>query len=426
MADEDQRITVLKTSAGIPVVVEKMKDSGSAAYTVAVNTGSRDETKDIFGISHLLEHVVFRETETRSSYQMAKEMEAAGGELNAFTSKEITAFYGITIKETADVAREMVADIVAHPKINENDVEMEKKIVLQEISMVRNDPETYIHDLFAQTVWKGHKLSQDEAGEVDIVKKLGSKELREYYENYYKANNFAVFAVGDIDPEETVAWAEENFDNLSGGTVNQRSAPTTYKANYDRIVSKSDHCYIAMGFPSFDACHPDKEVATLLSAILGSGTSSRLFQSVREEKGLVYSIYNSTDQNSDAASMGTYMSATVDNAIEAMETTASTYKKLRDEGLEPGELQRFKNLIKGATVRAMESSSQRMYRLTRNYMLTGKPEPYENRLAAMDKITEEDVMRVAGDILRADRLNLTLYGESNRKLKKFSPDQLDL
>lgn len=148
-------ITVSRTSGGIPVVTESVPGSQSAGYMICVATGSRDETEGMFGISHLLEHTVFRETGTRDSYQMAKEIEGAGGEINAFTGREMTAFYGVTIKETAEVAMDIVGEIVADPKIDEEDTELEKKIVLQELSMVKSEPETYIRDLFESQLWRG-------------------------------------------------------------------------------------------------------------------------------------------------------------------------------------------------------------------------------------------------------------------------------
>jgi predicted Zn-dependent peptidase len=423
MTDE---IAIKRTAAGIPVVAERIADSRSAGYMVAVGTGSRDESEDVMGISHLLEHVVFRATKTRSSYQMAKEMEGAGGELNAFTSKECTAFYGVTMNETAAVARDMVSDIVANPLINEEDVQLEKKIVLQEISMVRNDPESYIHDLFSRTMWRGHKLAQDEAGEIDIVKGLGSKELRAYYEDRYKVQNMAVFAAGDVDIDETVEWAEEKFDPMTGGSGIVRTAPSIPGAKYDFIPRKEDHCYVAMGFPAYGADSKDRAAVLLLSALLGSGTSSRLFQGVREEKALVYSIFTSVEQSCDASSVGTYMSATEDNVIEAVETTARIFGDLRDDGPDAGELQRARNLVKGATIRSVESTENRLYRLTRNFMLLGKPESYTDRLAAMDKVTEEDIRRVAKDLIRADRLNMTVLAPQSRHLRKFDLSSLSL
>ena len=419
-------ITSSSTSGGVPVVVENIPGSQSAAFMIGVATGSRDEHPEIFGLSHLLEHTVFRETETRDSYQMAKEMEGAGGELNAFTGREMTAFYGITIKETAPTAMDMVGDIVAHPKINEEDTELEKKIVLQELSMIRNEPDSYIHDLFESTLWRGHPLCQDEGGDEKIVAGLTSADLRAYYDEKYRIPNLAVYAAGSIDVDETVRWAEETLDGMSGGARNQRSAPSAPKSEYRFVKGDAEHCHVAMGFPSYGASHPDRMAASMVSAVLGSGTSSRLFQAVREKKALVYSIYTTVSQNSDASSLTSYMSCTDKNVVEAIETVATVISGFLREGLEKGELERAKRLVKGANVRNMESTEHRLYRLGVNHMLNGSTETLEDRLARIDAVTEDDVMRVAQDLLREDRLNTVVLGKGNREIRNYDASALTL
>ncbi|MDR1690514.1 MAG: insulinase family protein, partial [Candidatus Methanoplasma sp.] len=302
----NENISFARTSGGIPVLVEKIPGSESAGFMVGVRTGSRDEDKSVMGISHLLEHVVFRATKSRSSYQMAKEMEGAGGEMNAFTGREMTAYYGVTIKETKDVAKDTVSDVVANPLINDDDVELEKKIVIQELSMIENEPEAYIHDLASSHMWRGHPLSQDEGGTVEIVKGLTFKELREYYGERYGIPNLSVFAAGAVEMEEALAWAEEKFDGLSGKKEIKRSKPSTPKAGYSFTKNNSEHYHVAMGFPAYDPDHKDRVPLSLLSAIIGSGTSSRLFQEVREKKALVYSVYSTVEQHSDSGALCTY------------------------------------------------------------------------------------------------------------------------
>lgn len=215
-----------------------------------MRTGSRDEREGIFGISHLLEHTVFRATESMDSYEMAKVMEGAGGELNAFTSKEMTGYYGITLAETGRVAMDMVADIVAHPLINEKDTELEKEIVLQEISMVRNDPETYVQDLFEENLWRGSPLGWDEAGSEEAVGALTHRDLREYYADRYGRPNIAVFATGEFDRDAVAGWAEESFGAMEAPTVPRRERPVQHGADYSYVEHHSEHVQIAMGFPT--------------------------------------------------------------------------------------------------------------------------------------------------------------------------------
>lgn len=419
-------ISVSKTGGGIPVITEYIPGCESSGYMVAVGTGSRDETEDIFGLSHLLEHVVFRETKTRTSYQMAKEMEGAGGELNAFTGREMTAYYGVTIRETKDVAKEMVSDIVSNPMINDEDVEMEKKIVLQELSMIENEPESYIHDLFPSHMWRGHPLSQDEGGSPEIVAGLTREQIRGYYEERYGIPNISVFAAGNVEHEDTVVWAEEKFDGMSGRKAIVRSPPEMPGSSYNFVKNKSEHCHMGIGFPAYAPKDSLKMPAALLSAMLGSGTSSRLFQEVREKRALVYSVYTTTEQYSDAASMTTYMSSTDGNVTEALEAAVKIFALVKKEGLEAGELARTKRLIKGATVRAMESTGRRMFRLGRDYVINGECITLEQRLKAIDAVTEDQVAEAAEDIMRASRLNITVLGKGNKAIRELDISSFDL
>lgn len=414
-----------KTSAGIPVYVQRNPKCKNSGYMVLTRTGSRDEKEGNYGISHLLEHVVFRATKTKTSFQMAKEIEGAGGEDNAFTSKENTAFYALTISETKKVAKDFVADIIRNPLLAEKDTEMEKKIVKQEISMCENDPESYIMDLFEEVVWNGHDLGRDIAGTRASVDALTYKDLREYYEAKYKVPNLYVFAYGDVQSKDVVNWASDNFDDIGMTKENKRKKPTIKSSVYKHYKRKEDHCYVELGFRGFDAKSKEKYALRILSSILGSGSSSRLFQSVREEKALVYAIFNSLEQYTDCSTMGTVFYSTKDNVLEAIDTTIETFRKLKDEGLVSDELQRSKNLLKGALIRGSESTGNALYSLAKNTMLTGKPVTIDERLAALDAVTEEDVMKVADKIMRPNGINVVMFGSDVKSMKKFSVDQLD-
>lgn len=420
------RIVSEKTKAGIPVVTERNPGSSSAGFMVVANTGSRDESRGEWGVSHLLEHVVFRATDARTSFQMSKEMEGAGGEMNAFTGKEITAFYGVTIKDTSDVAMELVADVFCNPLINPSDVEMEKKIVLQEISMCENDPSSYIHDLFAETMWGDHELAHNEAGTSEIVRGLDAEDLRRYYEERYVRPGIAVFACGDVDPGKVMDWAEECFDPMPCGNVRGRTPPKVVDGGYRHYERREDHCYVGMGFPAYDAGDARRPALTMLNAVLGSGSSSRMFQQVREERALVYSVYNYIDQNSDGSSIGTFFSSTEGNVLEAIEAVGGVLRGIREEGITEEELSKARNLVKGANIRRSESTEHELYRLASGTMLTGRPATIDSWIEKMDAVTAEDVMAVADDVIRGDLLTVAMYGRKVRSMKRFSPSQVEL
>lgn len=419
-------IELTKTSGGIPVLTENIPYSASAGFLVAVRTGSRDEYDGIYGLSHLLEHTVFRETKTRNSFEMAKEMEGAGGELNAFTSKEMTAYYGITLAETADVAMKLVGDIVANPLLSEKDTELEKEIVLQELSMVKSEPESYIHDLYEENLWNGYDLGRDEGGTADTVSPLTNVDLRKYYEERYGRPNLAVFATGNIDREAVVRWAEETFDPMSVSVVNERKAPAAPGARYTCTDHAAEHINIGFGFPLEKMDAKERITSKVLGAVMGAGTSSRLFQNVREKNALVYSIYSRAQTYSDAGHITAYMSCTPKNVIKSMQETARSFSEFKRNGFEREELQRVKNLLKGAVARASETTDHRIYKMCVAYMTHGKASSTAETLAVIDSVTEDDVMAAAQKYLRADALNISVLGRCGKTVQAFDASSLEI
>jgi len=339
--------------------------------------------------------------------------------MNAFTSKEMTAYYGVTLDKTSSVAQDLVADICLHPNLLQKDIDTEKKIVLQEISMWVNDPESYIHKLFSEVLWSGHALSQNEAGEEKVVMSLNEGDLQDYFKDRYRSPNITVFACGNVDEGEVKDWAAKNFDDVQGGKRPERHSPTCNGENFKIYPREGDHSYVAMGFPAYDSKHPRRAALRLLNTIMGGGMSSRLFQTVREDKGLVYSVYNSSDQYSDAGNLGTFFSSTEENVVEAMEIIAREYRLFKEEGLHKGELQRAKNLIGGSMAKNMESTSARLYRLTRDFMLRGKVRTFDEEMNLLESTTEEEVMQVAEELLHANRMTAVIYGREADELRNL-------
>ena len=423
---QDMPIELTKTVGGIPVLTEKIPYSANAGFLVAVRTGSRDEYEGIYGLSHLLEHTVFRETKTRTSFEMAKEMEGAGGELNAFTAKEMTGYYGITLGSTADVAMKLVGDIVANPLINEKDTALEKEIVLQELSMVKSEPESYVHDLFEENLWDGNELGRDEGGTEETVKPLTHNDLRKYYDERYGRPNLAVFATGNVDQDEVVRWAEETFDPMEAKVVNERTAPSIPKAKYTCTEHNSEHINIGFGFPLGKLESRERAVVKLMGAVIGSGTSSRLFQNVREKNALVYSIYNDTHCYSDAGYVSAFMSCTGKNVIKSLQETTKSYSEFKKNGLEKGELERTKNLLSGAVARSTETTDNRIYRMCVGYMTHGSVSSTAEYLDLINSITEDEIMSAAEKYLTSERLNITVLGRCGKKVQEFDAQSLEI
>ena len=214
MAVSDE-ITTNLTPAGIPVVVERLPDFHSASLSVYLGTGSRDEDERQAGIAHMLEHMLFKGTARRTARQMSEDVEAAGGEMNGYTTKEVTSYQVCALDETADVAQDILADMVLNPLLDASCLATEKNVVLQEINMMQNDPDDYIHVLFAETLWGGHPMGRSEAGSAATVSSLTERDVKEFFQQHYRPPRMAVVAVGNVDPARVVDWASESFDDLA-------------------------------------------------------------------------------------------------------------------------------------------------------------------------------------------------------------------
>ena len=312
-----------------------------------------------------------------------------------------------------------MADICLNPNLLQKDIDTEKKIVLQEISMWENDPESYIHKLFSEVLWSGHALSQNEAGEEKVVMSLNEEHLQDYFNDRYRSPNVSVFACGNVDERQVKDWATQNFDSVHGGSRPERISPKSGGESFKIYPREGDHSYVAMGFPAYDSKHPLRAALRLLNTIKGGGMSSRLFQTVREDRGLVYSVYNSGDQYSDAGNMGTFFSSTEENVAEAMGIIAREYRLFKEEGLLEGELQRAKNLIGGSMARSMESTSSRLYRLTRDFMLRGQVRNFEEEMILLESTTEEEVLQVAEELVHANKMTAVIYGRETDELRNL-------
>jgi len=415
-------ITTNRTPAGIPVVVERLPGFHSASLSVYLGTGSRDEDERQAGIAHMLEHMLFKGTTRRTAREMSEQVEAAGGEMNGYTTKEVTSYQVCALDETVDVAQDILADMVLNPLLDASCLTTEKNVVLQEINMLQNDPDDYIHVLFAETLWGDHSMGRSEAGSSATVSALTERDVREFFQRHYRPPRMAVIAVGNVDPAQVVDWASESFDGLAPAPARQERAAPHHNAEF-RVYPREDRqAYVGMGFPGCSSVDPERFALRLTASILGMGTSSRLFQEIREKEGLVYEIFASSSSYTDCGAMSIFFNTTVDDQEKVVRLVGKEIRRLKDEGLEKGELERAKRLLKGIYVRRLESSETRMVRLGEAFMSTGRATTPEESLRNIDAVTEEDVHRMARKVMLRDRLCMTLHApgkESERDAKEL-------
>ena len=402
-------ITIDRTPGGIPVVVERLPYSHCASFSVYIGAGSRDEADQQAGIAHMLEHMLFKGTENRTAQQMSEEIEAAGGEQNGYTTKEVTSYQAFALDETAATAEDILADMVLHPCLDKTCLDTERNVVIQEIRMMENDPEDYIHVLFTETLWGGHAMGRSEAGSVGTVSGLGQKEVRSFFDSHYRPPRMAVVATGNINAAQVRDWASSSFDGLEPTRNDRPRVAPKPLAQFKAYPREDKQAYVGMGFPGLSSVHPDRFAQRLMTSVLGMGTSSRLFQEIRERTGLVYEIFASSASYTDCGSISVFFNTSVNDQEKVVRLVAKEIGRLKNEGLGKEELMRAKHLLKGIYVRRLESTETRMVRLGEMFMATGEALTAEETLRRMDAVTEEDVLRSADELMARDKLCIALH-----------------
>jgi predicted Zn-dependent peptidase len=405
-----KKVSLHYTPARIPVVIEERPYARTVALSIYITVGSRDEPRGREGIAHLLEHVIFKGTKNMTSKETSELIEAAGGELNGYTGKEMTCYYTVTLSETVETAQRILADTVLNPLLEKDAIEIEKDVVADEIRMLQDEPDDYIHYLLTRAIWDGHPMAFSEAGEIDGVNLISDRELREFYERFYRPSNFVITACGRVNSQKILEWAAESFDEGATKTTTKNRIPPTPRSCVELFPRKGEQTYVGIGFPGYFAGHPDRFAQTLLSAILGGGTSSRLYQNIREKRGLVYSIYTTSQPYSDCGLFGIFFSAKSSRTETVCRAVGEEIGKLKNDGLEGDELTRAKRFIKGMLVRKLESTESRMFHLGEFFVLTGKIPTEAEILSNLERITEEDIARAAEKLLDRNKTCVAIYG----------------
>lgn len=421
MRSKDEQLLLRKTPGGIPVIVDKLSYSRAAAVAVYLSVGSRDEPQEKCGIAHLLEHLLFKGTQFHTSKEMSQMVEAAGGEMNGYTGKELTCYFVQTIDETLVTAEQLLAEMVRKPLIDPKDVEMEKKVVTQEIKMTENDPDNYIHELLAKAAWQGNPMANPEGGSVECILPLKADDIREFYYDYYRPPNLTVVATGNVDMNQVVGWASNCFDDMPKASKRLQRKSPVFRSGVQLFPREGDQVYVGMGFPGCQASHPERYMQSMLGVLLAAGNSSRLYQKVREEHGLVYSIYSIAHPFSDTGAFGIFFSTSSENAEKVLQLIAAELGELKREGLDKDELARAKRWLKGMIVRRLEPMDNRMYFLGEQFLQTGNLMTEDQILQRLEAVTDQDVERTAESTLNQGKMCVALHAshEEGSRVARF-------
>jgi predicted Zn-dependent peptidase len=397
-------------SNGIRVVSETLPKSRSVSIGVWVKVGSRHEQPEIGGISHFIEHLFFKGTEKRTAKDIAIEMDSIGGEMNAFTSQETTTYYAKVVDEHLPVAIDILSDILLGSKFDPAEMEKERKVILEEIKGVEDTPDDYIHELFTGTVWPDNALGRPILGTRDTIRSLKHENIVAYIDNYYSPKEIVISVAGNFEHARLIELLDASFGRLSRtGTPKKESKPAFTHALSVR-KKQLEQVQLCIGCKGLNYSHEDRYVMSALNTVLGNSMSSRLFQEIREQNALAYSIYSYVTSYRDTGLLTVYAGTDPANAIEVARLTIKEFKKIKEEGITPAEEARVKNQIKGSLVLSLESSNSHMSRLARQEIYFGKYLSMDDIIKGVEKVTAEQVRHLAQQLFSSENLSLTILG----------------
>ncbi len=396
---------------GLTLVSEAMPEVRSVAVGVWLKKGSRHERSEQSGISHFIEHMVFKGTKTRSAEQIAAEVDSIGGYMDAFTAKEYASFHLKVLDEHLPLAVEILGDIVLNPAFDPTEMAKEKKVIFEEINMVEDTPDDLVMEQFYEAFWPDHPLGRPILGTKRSVGRFRRDDLAAYFSRVYRPGNIVIAAAGHLEHHAMAELVGRHFSGLRtpASSLSKDRGPRSVAATVARSKKDLEQAHLCLGTPALPQCHPDRHVSFVLNTVLGGSMSSRLFQNVREKRGLVYSIASGVTSYSDAGMLSIYAGTGVDSIREVVQLTLEELRRLRGERLPEGELRRAKDHIKGGLVLSLENTGARMSHLARQEIYFGKQVPQEEILQAIERVSAEDVQRLAADFFRG-RVGASVLG----------------
>ena len=383
---------------GMQIVTDRMDSVETVSLGVWVNAGARNETAEINGVSHLLEHMAFKGTTRRSALDIAIEIENVGGHLNAYTSRESTVYYATVLKENADLALDILSDILMDSIFAEDELARERTVVLQEIGQANDTPDDIIFDTFQKTAYPDQPLGRAILGTSDIVGRMRRKTLKGYMDSHYGADRMILSAAGNFDHDSLSGLAEKSFAGISPSKA-AAPLPGHYTGGDNREVRDLEQAHLVMGFEGVGYNDADYYPLAVLSTALGGGMSSRLFQEVREKRGLVYSIYTFSSAYQDGGLFGLYAGTGAEEVVELVTVVCDELNRVAAGPMEDAEIIRSRAQIKAGVLMSLESTSSRAERVARQLQVFGRIIPVEEISQCIDAVSSEDVRRVAERIL---------------------------
>jgi predicted Zn-dependent peptidase len=400
-----------KLANGVRIVTESMPYVRSVSLGVWIGTGSRIERGAENGLSHFLEHMVFKGTANRSAEDIAKSVDSVGGGLDAFTSKELVSFNTKVLDEHLPLALDILSDLVLNPLLRADDIEKEKGVILEEIKMEADQPEFVLHETFISNFWKGHGLGKPILGTRETVKKFEREMLHDFYSRVYSPSNILITAAGNLDHEKIVKLISDKFSGLAAREpLPVDSVPKTHAPLILKNKESLEQVHITTGVPAYRLAHEMRYPLYILNTVLGGGMSSRLFQNIREKQGLAYAVYSELNLFSDTGCFAVYAGTAIETAKKVVESVMNEFRELKQNLISDDELRRAKDHLKGSLMLSLESTSSRMSNLARQELYFDKFMTLDEMLDNIENVNKEDVQKIAQQFFTTDNVALAMLG----------------
>ena len=404
------------------VVTESVRDVASATVGIWVENGSRYESQRLNGISHFIEHLLFKGTSTRSARRVAEEIECLGGTINAFTDKESTCYHARVLAEHLEASLDVLGDIFLNSLFRDDDLSLEREVILQEIFDCEDSPEDFIHDYFLEKYWPGHPLGWTITGTAETVRSIKREDILEFVAERYRPDRVLVVAAGRVDHDEFVDMCRSRFAGL-GGTF-ARPSDDRPDFNPGVFISNRDleQVHLVVGLPGVSVTDARRETAEILVTALGGGMSSRLFQSIREERGLAYSVYAFQSPFRDIGYTGVYAATSRDHVAEVVDLILDEVSVIARHGLKADELERTKGQLIGSIPLSLESTESRMVRIARNQIYFDRELPVTEVVDTIQSASQGDVIELAREVFAFERLGIALLGDAEEGMVTLRTD----
>jgi predicted Zn-dependent peptidase len=414
MVEETRNIRREVLPNGLTVITEEMEHIRSVSIGIWIKTGSRDEDLQWNGISHFIEHMVFKGTKHRSAEDIARQVDSIGGNMDAFTAKECICFNIKVLDEHLPIAMDVLSDLVLNPVFDAQDIGRERGVILEEIKMDEDNPDYLVHEIFTQNFWKDHPLGKPILGTKDTVKKFEREPVLDFYKQRFAPGNLIICAAGHLRHEQFVDLVRKHFGDMkpmSNGFYSSR--PKVVSRIILRNKKALEQVQICVGVPSHPIAHEQRHASYILNTLLGGGMSSRLFQNIRERQGLAYAIYSDLSPYRDTGCLSVYAGTSRESAGKVVRSVVSEFRKLKSDVVTDEELRRAKDQLKGSLMLSLESSTARMSNLARQEMYFDRFYTLDELIEKIESVTAEELQGLSNEFFQTDSIAVTVLGNLN-------------